>query len=756
MPTSTTVLNDAVYSVNNKNVEKDISFIENTVEFIEKTFAELTENGASTVTKKLNFLFKTGVLGYATDVTSVFVEIKFNNEAKTVAIGDAVVKIAVVGTATALLTPLIVAALPVEGALLGIAVVATGISLDKVLDVLYSAVLEKPAHYFWESLTDTFDVDLQLLDHKGSLLGGALYKQGLGHTNDSDIDLQRLAISNLLDKVADGTLKTPLQGGLQVNVVEDRSSRDVYDISTLYKIHNGEKIDQLISFFEFDAADFLQRGKNEQLIFEKNDDYWVVVKAGDTIAVPVDSRSIANPDLYPEAESEAHFAWDAITIGKQYYSGSEVNNLLVGTANNDVLSGLAGNDYLFGGEGEDKLYGGLNDDVLHGGKDNDQLFGGSGKDTLYGEAGNDSLYGGLGNDVLEGGNEGDTLYGNDGNDTLYANTVGGGEGGFVDYGFYPIGVKDTLYGGNGNDTLYGSNGADTLYGENGNDTLYGLGGSDRLDGGDGNDYLQSGDSGYNALYGGNGNDTLQGGAGYHDNLIGGNGNDLLKGGDGFDTLYGGAGKDFLYGGEGSDVLYGDGLNGDENSYSWLFNPVQLSGDDFLFGEAGNDYLSGGRGNDRLVGGLGDDSLRGGYGNDRLTGGEGSDTFVLNLFKLGLTGGGSTVFLGELLDETPIASDSYNRSNNDSITDFSSEDKISFIVDRNWGYSPEEVTFRYDVEFKNGVENRYLTFDFNQDGNPEIGVRLENYTGNDFVFTKNIIDPDYYYTSGHGNYTLTIA
>jgi hypothetical protein len=734
MTTSATGLNDAVYYVNPKNIDKDLDFIDKTQEFIRKTIEELTKDGTKLATKTLHIVSKYDPI---TPVVSSYVEVKFNNENQTVAIGDAVVKIGV-GIGAALLTPLIVAAIPAEGVILGIGV--GSIAVGAGLSVLFSAVVGKPIHYFWELATGTVNVDLQLLNHKGSTLGGALYKQGLGHTTNSSVDLQRLAISNLLDKVADGTLKTPLQGGLQVNVVEDHL---LHDISTLYKIHNGDKIDQLISFFEFDAADFLQRGKNEQLIFEKNDDYWVVVKAGDTIAVPVDSRSIAKPDIYPEA----HFAWDAITIGKQYYSGSEVNNLLVGTANNDVLSGLAGNDYLFGGDGADKLYGGLNDDVLHGGKDNDQLFGGSGKDTLFGEAGNDTLFGGLGNDVLEGGNGADTLYGNDGNDTLYANTIGGGEGSSYNN---EQDLLDTLYGGNGNDTLYGSNGDDDLYGENENDTLHGLGGSDVLEGGNGNDVIEGGnDNDY--LYGDAGNDKLYGSDGV-DYLEGGNGNDFLNGGNGKDDLAGNSGNDWLEGGDGNDSLTGG---------FWIFeNSLLSSGNDFIFGDAGNDNLYGEDGNDRLVGGTGNDLLIGGFGNDRLTGGIGADVFDLSLYN---NQGG------------PVSLGNGSSLNNDSITDFSSEDKIVFTTgfhkikpeiisiakpDRpntpeydpyTLGYyksredlnSSSTLKFEYNTDNFNNTKNSYLNITFSNNGYTEkLGVRLENFLASNFHVEEKVFEVKY--------------
>jgi Ca2+-binding RTX toxin-like protein len=102
---------------------------------------------------------------------------------------------------------------------------------------------------------------------------------------------------------------------------------------------------------------------------------------------------------------------------------------------------------------------------------------------------------------------------------------------------------------------------------------------------------------------------------------GGNGADQITGSNGNDSLNGGNGADRLNAGDGKDVVTGG---------------------------RGDDVLLGGRGADELSGEQGSDMLDGGAGIDRLTGGAGSDAFL---------------FRGNF--------------GNDTVTDFRSEDVITF-------------------------------------------------------------------------------
>lgn len=101
----------------------------------------------------------------------------------------------------------------------------------------------------------------------------------------------------------------------------------------------------------------------------------------------------------------------------------------------------------------------------------DDIRGGTGvRDTIFGLDGDDSLSGLGGNDVLAGGNGDDTIVGGGGNDALYGQSD-----------------KDLMRGGLGADYLYGGSEGDDLFGNEGNDTLVGGTGSDSLVGGGGVD-----------------------------------------------------------------------------------------------------------------------------------------------------------------------------------------------------------------------------------------------------------------------------
>ena len=120
-------------------------------------------------------------------------------------------------------------------------------------------------------------------------------------------------------------------------------------------------------------------------------------------------------------------------------TGTEGDDLLLGTLRRDVISGLGGADQLLGLDGDDDLDGGEGDDVLHGGAGNDQLsdfFGsnnlvggsgddalsaGDGNDILQGDAGSDVLLGGLGNDIVNGGDDNDQI---DGGAAMTSSTAG--------------------------------------------------------------------------------------------------------------------------------------------------------------------------------------------------------------------------------------------------------------------------------------------------------------------------------------------
>lgn len=188
-------------------------------------------------------------------------------------------------------------------------------------------------------------------------------------------------------------------------------------------------------------------------------------------------------------------------------SGTDLNDMLFGTANADAIYGLAGADVLYG-------YGG-----------NDLLFGGDGNDTLHGGTGNDVLDGGRGNDMLVGGAGADALIGGEGYDT-------------VSYGSAVTAVHVVLAG----------TGA---IGDAQGDTYSGI---EKVVGSRYGDTLIADDSGV-VIDGGAGNDDIWGGDGL-DVLNGGSGDDWIEGGLGLDVLTGGTGTDhFVFNwGDGPDII----------------------------------------------------------------------------------------------------------------------------------------------------------------------------------------------------------
>ncbi|MEM8789988.1 MAG: S8 family serine peptidase [Pseudomonadota bacterium] len=318
-------------------------------------------------------------------------------------------------------------------------------------------------------------------------------------------------------------------------------------------------------------------------------------------------------------------------------SGTDGDEILIGTAAAEEIVGLAGDDRLDGGAGDDSLYGGAGDDTLTGGAGADLLVGGAGNDVYRVEDSEDR--------VIEAAGEGRDTVLADFSLTLFAE---------VDHLTFDTGAGDVSGTGNAqNNRIIGSAGDNVIIGERGHDKLYGRDGDDHLIGNNGRDLL-GGDAG---------DDHLEGGSGA-DRLFGGDGDDLLDGGTGTDTLSGGDGDDRYIVDHASDKVIedaGQGVDHVQSSVDWTLSAHvehltldpsagaingtgntrnnrlignesgnRLSGDrghDKLYGEGGDDLITGGRGRDFIVGGAGDDRIEGGAHSDRLFGGLGSDTFV---------------------------------------------------------------------------------------------------------------------------------
>ncbi|RSU59864.1 hypothetical protein DAH51_06200 [Sphingobium yanoikuyae] len=365
--------------------------------------------------------------------------------------------------------------------------------------------------------------------------------------------------------------------------------------------------------------------------------------------------------------------------------GTQLDDVLTGSASANVLNGNGGNDRIYGGAGNDVINGGSGDDLLVGGSGNDVFDGGSGTDLIYGEAGNDTFL------INNGwtGSYGEVFVGGSGSDTFDISAVIGfatttinltdGEFTYTPVGGGPISLSsiENVVGSDAADSITGSGEVNRLSGNAGADALYGLAGDDWLDGGAGDDLIDGGTGADTASYGsasaavtvslalstaqatgGAGSDTLTGvenlaGSAYADtlagnaadnSLFGGGGNDSLNGGDGNDILNGEAGADTMTGGLGNDIFYVDNVSdkviesATGGTDDRIFSSVtySLSGRYVetltLTGSAninatGNSLaqtLNGNSGNNSLSGLAGDDILNGYAGIDLLDGGDGND------------------------------------------------------------------------------------------------------------------------------------
>ena len=318
-----------------------------------------------------------------------------------------------------------------------------------------------------------------------------------------------------------------------------------------------------------------------------------------------------------------------------------------GTDANDMIVGSTGNDTIGAGNGNDILYGGVGNDYLEGGEGNDTLYGGEGNDTLYGGYGDDTYIfnKGDGNDII--------------NDTAGNNTIRFGEG---------ISKEDLTVKVNSDNLVISFKNSNTDSLTIGNLYYYSYYSDSRTrqyslealkfifqDG------TTIGIEDLEKLYyaGSQDNDNIMGVSGSDDTIRGLEGNDTLYGFSGNDSLYGGEGNDRLYGGEGEDNLYGD------------------EGDDGLYGEKGDDILNGGVGNDYLEGGEGNDTLYGGEGNDTLYGGYGDDTYIFNKGDgndiINDTAGNNTIRFGEGISKEDLT---FVYSNNNFSIRYGTDDTIA--------------------------------------------------------------------------------
>ncbi|HET9640639.1 MAG TPA: M10 family metallopeptidase C-terminal domain-containing protein [Allosphingosinicella sp.] len=424
-------------------------------------------------------------------------------------------------------------------------------------------------------------------------------------------------------------------------------------------------------------------------------------------------------------------------------TGTEGDDILVGTGLYDVLEGLGGDDRLYGRGGDDDLDGGEGDDFVAGEAGDDLVDGGSGNDFVQGGAGNDLVHGGDDDDYIRGEDGDDQLYGDSGNDNMRGgrgvDSFDGGTGGeglngeFSLYGdkvsFFEqfatqgavadlrtgiisndgFGNAETMVNieslGNGTafvDTFYGNDDTNALLGSIG-DFLYGFGGADYLD-----------LNGAAALAdGGDGTDTL---------LLRIEGALLLPGESGLAEV-----RDAMTAGWKVDLAAGtlrDGY-GNVGTVAGIENVVASDLADDLRGNGGDNSLEGGAGNDilRLHDG-GNDTVFGGAGNDSLF-------FIGSLTSADVVNGGSDT-------DTLVLQGAYGALT--LTANITQIENISLLAGSNTNFG-EPGTNRYDyaltindANFAAGVQARIngaallAGEDFTFDGSAETNANLVVYGG----------------------------
>jgi len=366
-------------------------------------------------------------------------------------------------------------------------------------------------------------------------------------------------------------------------------------------------------------------------------------------------------------------------ISIENVSGTDFDDILIGTTGVNVILGGKGEDTITGGSGNDTLNGGFGmDTAIFSGVSTDYtiLDNGDGTLTITANVGSDGV---------------DTLISiefavfSDGTITLPTASVPGITPGDDDY--TGTSGADEIYALSGNDIINGADGDDYIYGQAGMDTLYGGDGNDTIDGGDGNDtILGDGGVGSGVITTSGAVENVTGGSsaprtaftvdtagtvtidvlargfdvdgdGSNSNLdsymylfnadpngVGGLGtlvdfNDDSSGTpdgstsnlDSFLSLTLAAGDYVVVVGEyelteqeARDQLNDATISGDGDFQLTFSGDVTVPGGTFIEG-GGNDILNGGNGNDTLEGGGGDDILAGEGGSDTLDGGDGIDT-----------------------------------------------------------------------------------------------------------------------------------
>ena len=264
--------------------------------------------------------------------------------------------------------------------------------------------------------------------------------------------------------------------------------------------------------------------------------------------------------------------------GSGKLTGTENDDIIIGSDKADTINALAGDDEINAGAGNDKVYGGAGEDLIYAGDGNDTVYGDEDDDIIAGGDGDDKIYGGKGDDVLDGGEGKNSFYYSlgDGNDTIMRTTG-------TDTLVFDKGIAiNTIYGVGEDKNLYVTYGDGTT-----NNTIT----LENFKDGSNVKYVQIGSvkksideylPEYNIIEGTAADETYAN-------------ENALVGTDGKDDIRGNGGSDEFDGGKGDDIIRISHLSDSDSStvfYNWGDSDGNFldGGKDMVFGANTNDLL----------------------------------------------------------------------------------------------------------------------------------------------------------------------